>query len=89
MNSSNVKCLKIHGNFLRNIVNDEQEGLRIIQKVDFVNRSAYMPLRRLKIGAHKFVMLLGIDFRHDDWYVLAYDFRLLVVQNSGDLLVYL
>ena len=47
MNASNVKCLKIHGNFLKNIVNDEQEGQRILQRVDFVSRSANMMHKRL------------------------------------------
>ena len=30
MNANNVKCLNIHGNFLKMIVNDEQEGVRIL-----------------------------------------------------------
>jgi len=39
MNQNNIKCLTIYGNYLKDIVNDDQEGARLLEKADYVDRS--------------------------------------------------
>jgi len=39
MNPNNIKCLTIYGNYLKDIVNDNQEGARLLEKADYVERS--------------------------------------------------
>lgn len=39
MNPNHIKCLEIYGNFLKEIVNDEQEGVRVIEKAEYVSKS--------------------------------------------------
>jgi len=39
MNPNNIKCLTIYGNYLKDIVNDSQEGARLLEKADYVDRS--------------------------------------------------
>lgn len=55
MNPNNIKCLQIYGNFLKDIVNDEQEGVRILEKADYVDKSSmvnkqFIDNDRLKYG---------------------------------------
>ena len=40
MNPNHIKCLEIYGNFLKEIVNDDQEGYRVLEKAGYVKRSA-------------------------------------------------
>lgn len=40
MNSNHIKCLRIYGYFLKEIVNDESEANRILEKEDYVSKSA-------------------------------------------------
>ena len=39
MNSNHIKCLEIYGNFLKEIVNDDIEGARILEKADYVSKA--------------------------------------------------
>lgn len=55
INPNHIKCLVIYGNFLKDIVNDDQEGLRIIEKAEYVDKSAmvnkqFIDNDRLKYG---------------------------------------
>lgn len=55
MNPNHIKCLTIYGNFLKDIVNDDQEGLRLIEKAEYVEKSAvvnkqFIDNDRLKYG---------------------------------------
>ena len=36
MNRNHIKCLTIYGYFLKDIVNDEIEGLRMLEKAQYV-----------------------------------------------------
>ena len=40
MNPNHIRCLTIYGNFLKEIVNDELEGARILEKADYVGKSS-------------------------------------------------
>lgn len=39
MNPNHIICLELFGNFLIEIVNDEPEGNKIIEKADYINKS--------------------------------------------------
>ena len=39
MNPNHIKCLEIYGYFLKDIVNDDQEGTRVIEKAEYVAKS--------------------------------------------------
>lgn len=39
MNPNHIKCLEIFGHFLKEIVNDDTEGDRILDKALYVKRS--------------------------------------------------
>lgn len=39
MNPNNIKCLTIYGKYLKDIVNDNVEGARLLEKADYVERS--------------------------------------------------
>ena len=40
MNPNHIKCLNTYGYFLKDIVNDELEGSRILEKADYVGKSS-------------------------------------------------
>jgi len=40
INNNHIKCLEIYGNFLKEIVNDEIEGQRILEKAEYIGKSA-------------------------------------------------
>ena len=40
MNPNHIKCLQIYGNFLKDIVNDYQEGQKILEKADYIDKSS-------------------------------------------------
>lgn len=40
MNPNHIKCLEIYGNFLKEVVNDETEGNKILEKAEYVSKSA-------------------------------------------------
>lgn len=40
MNSNHIKCLEIYGYFLKEVVNDDVEGNKILEKADYVSKSA-------------------------------------------------
>ena len=42
MNSNHIKCLEMYGFFLKDIVNDDQEGGRILEKAEYVAKSSAM-----------------------------------------------
>ncbi len=42
MNPNHIKCLEIYGNFLRDIVNDDAEGSRILEKAEYIGKSTVM-----------------------------------------------
>lgn len=55
MNPNHIKCLEIYGNFLKDIVNDEIEGQRVLEKADYVGKSSmvnkqFIDNDRLKYG---------------------------------------
>ena len=55
MNPNNIKCLQIYGNFLKDIVNDDTEGQRILEKAEYVDKSSmvnkqFIDNERLKYG---------------------------------------
>ncbi|KAM3130308.1 hypothetical protein pb186bvf_017604 [Paramecium bursaria] len=39
MNPNHIKCLQIYGKFLKEIVNDDVEGQRILEKSDYISKS--------------------------------------------------
>ncbi len=42
MNPNHIKCLEIYGNFLKDIVNDDVEGQRILEKSEYIGKSTVM-----------------------------------------------
>ena len=42
MNPNHIKCLEIYGNFLKEIVNDDVEGQRILEKAEYIGKSTVM-----------------------------------------------
>lgn len=42
MNPNHIKCLEIYGNFLKDIVNDDVEGQRILEKAEYIGKSTVM-----------------------------------------------
>ena len=55
INPNHIKCLHIYGNFLKDIVNDDQEGQRILEKAEYVDKNSMMSKQfvdndRLKYG---------------------------------------
>lgn len=40
MNSNHIKCLEIYGNFLKEVVNDDAEGNKTLEKAEYVSKSA-------------------------------------------------
>jgi PAS domain S-box-containing protein len=55
MNANHIRCLQIYGNFLKDIVNDDVEGQRILEKADYVDKSSmvnkqFIDNDRLKYG---------------------------------------
>lgn len=38
INSNNIKTLKIYGNYLKDIVNDEIEGAKLLDKSDYIQK---------------------------------------------------
>ncbi|EAR83936.2 PAS domain S-box protein (macronuclear) [Tetrahymena thermophila SB210] len=39
INQNHIKCLEIYGNFLKEIVHDDQEGTKVIEKAEYVSKS--------------------------------------------------
>ncbi|CAD8089671.1 unnamed protein product [Paramecium primaurelia] len=39
MNQNHIKCLQVYGNFLKDIVNDDVEGQRILEKAEYIQKS--------------------------------------------------
>ena len=55
INPNHIKCLSLYGNFLKHITGDEQEGLRIIEKANYIDKSSMVNKQlvendRLKYG---------------------------------------
>lgn len=55
INPNHIKMLQIYGNFLKDIVNDDAEGQRILEKAEYVDKSAmvnkqFIDVDRLKYG---------------------------------------
>ena len=42
MNPNQIKCLEMYGYFLKEIVNDDVEGARILDKADYVGKSTVL-----------------------------------------------
>lgn len=39
INPNHIRCLEVYGNFLKDIVNDDVEGSRILEKAEYVAKS--------------------------------------------------
>ena len=40
VNNNHIKCLEIYGNFLREIVNDENEASKILDKAEYISKAS-------------------------------------------------
>lgn len=66
MNPNHIKCLEIYGNFLKEIVNDDIEGQRILEKADYVSKSAqvnkqFIDNERLKYGENSNTCIITVS----------------------------
>ena len=66
MNPNHIKCLLIYGNFLKDIVNDELEGQRILEKADYVDKSSnvnkqFIDIDRLKYGENSNTCIVTVS----------------------------
>lgn len=55
INPNNIKTLQVYGNFLKDIVNDEQQGNSILEKAEFIEKNSkinkqFVDEERLKYG---------------------------------------
>ncbi len=71
MNPNHIRCLEIYGNFLKEIVNDDTEGGRILEKADYVGKSAmvnkqFIDNERLKYGENSNTCILTVSGNHNN-----------------------
>ena len=63
MNPNHIKCLDIYGNFMKEIVNDDGESQKILEKAEYVKKSAqvnkqFVDNERLKYGENSNTCLI-------------------------------
>lgn len=66
MNPNHIKCLEIYGNFLKEIVNDEQEGVRVIEKAEYVSKSnqankQFVDTEKIKYGENSNTCIITVS----------------------------
>eukprot|EP00331_Platyophrya_macrostoma_P019490 CAMPEP_0176470080 /NCGR_PEP_ID=MMETSP0127-20121128/40245_1 /TAXON_ID=938130 /ORGANISM="Platyophrya macrostoma, Strain WH" /LENGTH=784 /DNA_ID=CAMNT_0017864311 /DNA_START=1009 /DNA_END=3359 /DNA_ORIENTATION=- len=71
MNPNHIKCLQIYGNFLKDIVNDDQEGQRILEKAEYVDKNAMMSKQfvdndRLKYGENSNTCIITVSGNYNE-----------------------
>ena len=54
INPNHIKCLSLYGNFLKNVTGDEQEGLRIIEKAHYIEKSSAVNKQFVEIDRQKY-----------------------------------
>lgn len=70
INPNNIKCLQLYGNYLRDIVNDVQEGERVIERAEYADKSTtvnkqFVDSDRLKYGENSNTCIVTCSGNHN------------------------
>ncbi|KAL4466115.1 hypothetical protein ABPG74_004352 [Tetrahymena malaccensis] len=66
INSNHIKSLMIYGNYLKEIVNDEQDGNRLLEKAQYIERSnqankQFVDVEKLKYGENSSTSIISVS----------------------------